>query len=276
MKNKKKKITSIIILGLIVVSAVFIYYSKQKSVKTQEPFICPEDYKTETDQVNAIADFIGAYEKANPNTTVEQILAARYESLVSHSCNQTLENMLQHVSSTTPILRFIEKDFRFEWTSFDESHKVWEIYYPLSGQSSQSFDEELYFNLYPDNLWKKGVVTAKDVADDYIKRADTYIIHSFEAPDPITGGDSYYILSEALFPSETYTNAYITKISAVKGGAYMVSYVKKIIGPESNIEDLVNKWLIKDTSLKNGASMEIGNIGVDPLWMSYLSTQKQN
>ena len=268
--NTKRILIVSCILAVIVIVSYLVMTKVAPS--TVSSTLCPEDYRTETEKINALADFMGSYMKNNPDATVEQLLTSRYEFLVSHSCNQTLKNMLQDVSTSTPMLRFTNEDFKFEWITFDDGNKVWEVYYPLNGQSSDNFNEELYFNLYPDNVWKKGVVTAKDVADDYIKRADTYIIHKFTAPDPITKNDAYFILSEALYPQDTYTNAYITKISTVKGGAYSVIYVKKITGNESNIEDIVNKWFIQDLKLKDGVSIEIGNISIDPSWISNLST----
>ena len=110
---------------------------------TPNPFMCPENYKTETERINALADFFAVYQKSHPSATGEDIQIYRYNFLVSHSCNQTLENMQRDITPvTSPMIRFIGKDFGPQVIKFSDDTKVLTAYYPLKGQDLDNFDEE--------------------------------------------------------------------------------------------------------------------------------------
>jgi len=239
--------------------------------------MCPENYQTAQEQLDGLAKFMSIYQKQYPNATVGQMDTYRYRFLVSNSCNQTLENMLQHVDPImSPMLRFVGEDFGPQIIQFGNDDKVWTAYYTLDGQDLQNPDEELIFNFYLQNIWANQVITAKDIAATYVQNSGTSIIYKFTAPDTITKNTAYFILSDVLYPQQNYAYAYITKISSIQSSAFAVTYSKKITGSGTNLQKNINDWLAQDLGLKNGVSVEIGSVEVEPSWIGYLSTKVNN
>jgi hypothetical protein len=237
-------------------------------------FTCPEVLQAQ-DLPDAYAKFISSYQKLYPSSTVGQMFTYRYRLLVSNSCNQSLENMLQNVDPVySPMIRFVGKDFGPQTIEFSKDTKVWTAYYPLDGQGPADPDEELIFNFYLKNIWTNGSITAKDAADNYVQNSNTDIIYKFTAPDTITKNAAYSIYSDKIYPQQNYAYIYVTKISSIQDSAFAVTYSKKITGDGANLKDDVNNWLAQD--LKGGASTEIGNVEVDPSWINYLSTKGNN
>jgi len=111
-------------------------------------FICPEDLSVH-DLPDVYAKFISDYQKLYPNSTVAQMMTYRFRLLVSHSCNQSLENQLQNVDPVySPMLRFTGKDFGPQTLEFSSDTKVWTAYYPLGGQGLENPDEIRFRQLH--------------------------------------------------------------------------------------------------------------------------------
>jgi hypothetical protein len=240
-------------------------------------FKCPEDYNIEEERTQALADSFGAYLKQYPDSTLQQKMIYRNKFLVSHSCDQTLKNLLQDVDPVySPTIHFVGKDFVTSTVQFDQDTKVWTAYYPLSGQNPEDPDEELIFNFYVKNIYASKNFSAKDVADAYVKNSNTEIIYSFSAPDPITKEMAYFIYSDVIYSQPDYAYVYITKYSSINDSVFAVTYSKKIIDSGANLEEDVNTWLLNDTNDKKaGIAIEIGDIGVDSSWIDYLTAKDQ-
>jgi hypothetical protein len=293
MKNTKKIIIGVIALVLIVVLALFIFHSKKEPAQQQKTldtviinnlatstiddnlfssFMCPEDYKTEMERIYALGDFFGTYQKANPNATDEDIQIYRYKFLVFHSCDQTLKNMQHDVMpDTSPMIRFVGKDFGPEFTQFDANSKLWTAYYT---QGNQTVDEGLIISFYLKNIWSDKIITAKNVADFFVKSGDAKILNKFETPDTANNGTDYFIVSDEIYPELNIAYVSLTKISQVQDGVVSITYSRKMPDDKANLDKNVNDWLTQDLKLKDGATMEMNNIMVDPTWIDYLSKQK--
>lgn len=229
-------------------------------------FRCPEDYPSEEAKRAALNDFIREYSAKFPNNNVRDMLLFRYHLLVTHSCIQTLKSMLANVSPLTEMLSIQNQDFGPKTEELDTKTKVWSVYFRRNGEPAATTDEELIFNFYGWNP----PTSAASIASAFINRNDNVrILGKFEAPDDLTRQPAYFIVSETLYPGETYGFLNISKISSVGTGAYTVTFCKKISG--GNIEEKGKAWVTS----KEGQDIAqlVGHIGVDASWEQHFASQ---
>lgn len=239
-------------------------------------FVCPENYQTAQDMTNATVKFIADYQKEFPQSTLGDLEIYRYHLLVSHSCKETLSNVLTNVSPMNLMVRFQNKDFGPQKTEFTKDTNVLSSYLTLNRQLLTSPEEELIFNFYLENVWSTGTISAEHVAqvvaNSYGQSNDSKVIYKFTAPDPLTKNPDYVIYSYISTPQENYSYVYITKISSVQNSVFSVTYAKKISDTDSkNLENDVNAWVLGDTKATNGVSTQLINVNVSNDWLSYLT-----
>jgi hypothetical protein len=202
----------------------------------------------------------------------------RYQLLVSHTCNTTLENELHDVAPIDTMLRFNGESFGPETTQFDNGTDVWSTYFALNGESLSSPDEELIFNFYLQNVWATSTVTAEEVATTLVQNSAETIDYKFTAPDSATKLPDYFVYSDITYPQQNYGYIYITKISTIQNSAFSVTYAKKITDSAANLDSDINSWLLHElTAAKSnqGPIEEVSNVAVDSSWPSYLASQPE-
>ena len=266
----------VIVLAILVVVGVSIYFSQRGGRNNPlDSFACPESYTSPQDQTNAVAKFISDYSKTSPNATVADMYTYRYHLLVSHSCNKTLVNILQNVTTLDQLLRFEVKDFGPQKTEFTKDTGVLSSYFTLNGQGLENPDEELIFNFYLQDVWAKGAISAEHVAqvvaDSYGQSDTSQVIYKFTAPDTATKKPDFFIFSDITYPDQGYGYLYVTKISSLQNSVFSATYSKKFTANTANLQNDINNWLAQDLKLTDGYSKEIGNIGVDSSWLTYLT-----
>jgi hypothetical protein len=277
MKNIfKQNSIKVVVLVILVVVGVSIYFSQRGGHNNiSDSFACPESYTSPQDQTNAVAKFISEYSKVFPNATVADMYTYRYHLLVSHSCNKTLANMLQNVTTLDQMLRLEAKDFGPQKIEFTKDTGVLSSYFTLDGQGLENPDEELIFNFYLQNVWTNGAISteyvAQVVADSYGQSDTSQVIYKFTAPDTITKNPDFFIFSDVTYPDQGYGYLYVTKISSLQNSVFSITYSRKFTASATKLQSNINDWLAQDLKLADGYSKEIDNIGVDSSWLTYLS-----
>jgi hypothetical protein len=230
-------------------------------------FRCPEQFTSNDAKQAAVGEFIQIYARLFPNNNIRDMMLFRYRLLVTHSCIQTLKSMLTDVSPASEMLRVEDRDFGPKTEEFDPETKIWTVRFAKDGEPTALSEEDLIFNFYG---WKPAT-SPKVIANAFIRpRENLHILGRFEAPDEITKAPTYFIVSETLYPGETYGYVNISKISSVGSGAYTVTLAKKITGASaSNIGEKGKAWYIS----AEGAALDrvVSHVGVDPGWEQYLA-----
>jgi hypothetical protein len=179
--------------------------------------------------------------------------------------------MLMHVSPESEMLRVKDRNFGPRTEEFDRETKVWTVWYRKDGETPALSEEDLIFNFYG---WKPAS-SPEAVADAFTSpRENLLILGQFEAPDDITKAPAYFIVSETLYPGETYGYVNISKISSVGSGAYTVTFAKKITGTSTaNIAEKGRVWFISE----EGTAIfdVVGHVGIDPKWEQYLTQARK-
>jgi len=234
-------------------------------------FRCPEEFTSNEAKQAAVRDFMQAYASRFPNNTVRDMLLFRYRLLVTHSCVQTLNYMLMHVSPDSEMLRVEDRDFGPKTVEFDRKTKVWTVWFRKDGKPPEVSDEDLIFNFYS---WKPAT-SPEAIANAFVSpRENLHILGEFEAPDDITKAPAYFIVSETLYPGETYGYVNISKISSVGSGAYTVTLAKKITGTSTaDIGEKGRVWFISEEG--KAITDVVGHVGVDPAWEQYLTQERK-
>jgi hypothetical protein len=208
-----------------------------------------------------------AYAGQFPNNNVRDMMLFRYRLLVAHSCVQTLKSMLAEVSPLSEMLRVENRDFGPKTEELDPKTKVLTIWFRKNGEPPGLSDEDLILNFYG---WKPPT-SPEAIARAFINpRENLHILGKFTAPDDITRGPAYFIVSETLYPGETYGYVNITKISSVGSGTYAVTFAKRIAGTSTaNIEERGRAWLISAEG--KAISQAVDHVGVDPEWEQHFA-----
>ena len=227
-------------------------------------FQCPEDYASFEAKQTALQQFIQEYTKNFPNNNLRDMLLFRYRLLVAHSCVQTLNSMLADVSPLSEMLSMQNGNYGPRTEEFDPKTKIWTVHFRKDGEPPALANEELIFNFYG---WKPATST-KNIAEAFVnRRDDVRIVGSFEAPDDVTKAPAYFIFSEAIDPGQPEAYIYISKISSVGGGAYTVTFSKKISG--ANSEEKGKAWFVSEEG--QSISRAIAHVGVDPHWEEHFA-----
>ena len=230
-------------------------------------FRCPEEFKSNEAKQAALREFMQAYAGRFPNNNIRDMMLFRYRLLVAHSCVQTLKSMLMDVSPVSEMLRVEDRDFGPRTEEFDRETKVWTVWFRKDGEPPALSDEDLIFNFYG---WKPAT-SPEAIAKAFISpRENLHILGKFEAPDDITKAPAYFIVSETLYPQETYGYVNISKISSVGSGAYTVTLAKKFTGTSTaNIEEKGRVWLISEEG--KAITRVVDHVGIDPTWEQHLA-----
>ena len=88
-------------MAVVAMSVIFLILTRKTQLEKDFANLkCPENNPTETEQEQVVdlSTFMAFYLKQNPNITLEEIKAYRYQFLISHNCKQTLENMSQNIN----------------------------------------------------------------------------------------------------------------------------------------------------------------------------------
>lgn len=230
-------------------------------------FRCPEELTSNDAKQAALQEFMQSYTNRFPNNTVRDMMLFRYRLLVAHSCLQTLSLMLMHVSPVTEMLRVGEGDFGPKTVEFDRKTKVWTVWFRKDGQPPPLSEANLIFNFYG---WKPAT-SAEAIANAFVHpREDLLVLGKFQAPDDVTKAPAYFIVSEGLYPEETYGWVNISKITSVGTGAYTVTFAKKITGTAvADISEKGKAWFVSQEG--KAISGAVGQVGVDPGWKQYFA-----
>jgi hypothetical protein len=230
-------------------------------------FRCPEEFTSKEAKEAALREFMQAYAGRFPNNNIRDMMLFRYRLLVAHSCLQTLNYMFTHVSPTSEMLRVKDRDFGPKTEEFDRKTKVWTVRFRKDGEPPGLSEEDLIFNFYG---WKPAT-SPEAIAKAFISpRENLHILGKFEAPDDITKAPAYFIVSETLYPGETYGYLNISKISSVGSGAYTVTLAKKITGTSTaNIAEEGRVWFISEEG--KAITRVVDHVGIDPTWEQYLA-----
>lgn len=233
-------------------------------------FRCPEEYTSDDAKRSALQNFMRNYAAQFPNNNVRDMMLFRYRLLVAHSCIQTLNYTLTDVSPISEMLRFQDQDFGPKTEEYDSATHVWTVWFRKDGQPAQLSDADLIFNFYG---WPGP--SPDSVAKAYVRpRQYLHPIGQFQAPDELTKQPAFFIVSQTLYPDETYGYVNISKITSVGNGAYTVTLAKKITGGSAaDIERKGKAWLLSDEGKM--ASRSVGNVGVDRSWQQYFEQKKQ-
>ncbi|MGC2161834.1 MAG: hypothetical protein WA634_08005 [Silvibacterium sp.] len=169
------------------------------------------------------------------------------------------------------MLRVQNQDFGPKTQEFDTKTKVWTVYFRKDGEPPELSDEDLIFNFYS---WEPAT-SPEVIAEAFISpRENLHILGKFEAPDEITKAPAYFIVSETLYPGETYGYVNISKISSVGSGAYTVTLAKKITGASTaSIEEKGKIWFISEEG--KATTQLVDHVGVDPAWEQYLAQARR-
>lgn len=243
-------------------------------------FVCPEDYQSPQAREDALITFIDDYSEEHPNATLQDIYTYRHTTLVSHSCNKTLANLLQNISPDDLKLYFVGKDFGPQNLQFTNDTNVWSSYYTLGEQGLANPDEEIILNFYLHDVWTSKKFTAQSVAqniaDSFSQYSNSTLINKFTAPDDITKKPAYFIISDTIHPDQNYAYVYIMKISSIENDVFSVAYSKKFNDDASNLQSNINNWLTQDLGSSEGASSGIANIGVNANWLDYFANKSRS
>jgi hypothetical protein len=230
-------------------------------------FRCPEDYPSSEAKQAALKEFMRAYAAKFPDNNVRDLMVYRYRLLVAHSCIQALQSMLADVSPFSEMLSLQNRDYGPKTEEFDPATKVWTIYFRKDGEPPALSDQGLIFNFYG---WKPAT-SPEAIAQAFVSRRDNVqILGKFQAPDDVTKAPAYFIVSETVYPGQTFGYVNISKITSVGSGAYTVTFSKKIAGSTSaDAAEKGKAWFLSDEGQK--ISHAIDRVGVDTAWEEYLS-----
>jgi hypothetical protein len=244
--------------------------TQDREATLSKSFRCPEEYPSDGAKRSALHEFMRNYAAQFPNNSVRNMMLLRYRLLVEHSCIQTLNSMLADVSPVSEMLRFQTQDFGPKTEEYDSETLVWTAWFRMDGQPPQFSNADLIFNFYG---WPGP--SPDSVAKAYVRpRQYLHLIGQFQAPDEVTRETAFFIVSQTLYPDETYGYVNISKITSVGNGTYTVTLAEKITG--SSTEDIERKgkaWLLSDEGKM--ASRSVGNVGVDRSWQQYFEQKKQ-
>lgn len=178
-------------------------------------FRCPEELTSNDAKQAALQEFMQSYTNRFPNNTVRDMMLFRYRLLVAHSCVQTLSLMLAYVSPVTEMLRVGDGDFGPKTVEFDRKTKVWTVWFRKDGEPPPLSAANLIFNFYS---WKPAT-SAEAIANAFVHpRENVLVLGKFQAPDDVTKTPAYFIVSEALYPGETYGWVNVSKITSLGTG----------------------------------------------------------
>jgi len=244
--------------------------SQDREAALSKSFRCPEEYLSDTAKKSALHDFMQNYAAQFPNNNVRDMMLFRYRLLVAHSCIQTLNSMLTGVAPVSEMLRFQNQDFGPKTEEYNSKTNVWTVWFRKDGQPAQLSQEDLILNFYG---WPGP--SPEIVARAFVRpRQDLHVIGQFEAPDDLTKAPAYFIVSQTLYPDETYGYVNISKISSVGNGTYTVTLAKRITGGSTaDIERKGMAWFVSDEG--KAAIHTVGDVGVDGSWQRYFEQKKQ-
>jgi hypothetical protein len=255
-------------VALAPVSAVAVAPTVQDSSANtsalSRSFQCPESYPSDEARRLSLENFLKSYAAASPNNNTRDVMLFRYRLLVEHSCMLTLKSMLERVTPLSAMLSVQNNDFVPRTEEFDPKTKVWTVRFRKDGEPEATAEQELIFNFYG---WRNGP-SAQSIATAFVRRRDNVqVLGSFEAPDDLTRLPAYIVVSETIYPGDSYGYVNISKISSVGSGAFTVTYTKKISGP-----DMARKgaaWLL--TPEGKAFMRTVEDVGVDPGWEQYFA-----
>lgn len=236
------------------------------------PFRCPEDYPSIQAKQSALRNFLQAYAARFPKATVHDLFLYRYRLLVAHSCHQTLQYMLGHVSPTTEMLRFQNQNYGPKVKKFDPATKVWSAFYVKDGERPGAAKEELIFNF----CGRSPPRSPESVAKSFTNRSDNVkILRGFAARDSITKSFAYFFVSETTYPQMRYAYANITKINSAGSSAYSVTFTKEISGTgPAGVDHNVRSWLLSEEG--KATTTANGLVGVGASWREHLTNPHDN
>jgi hypothetical protein len=244
--------------------------SQDSEAALSKSFRCPEEYPSDRAKESALHEFMQNYTARFPNNTIRDMMLFRYRLLVEHSCIQTLNSMLTDVAPLSEMLRFQNQDFGPKTEKYNPETNAWTVWFRKDGQPAQLSEADLIINFYgwpgpsPDIVAKAFVPPRQDI----------HVIGQFEAPDELTKEPAYFIVSQTLYPDETYGYVNISKITSVGNGTYTVTLTKKITGSSTpDIERKGKAWSLSDEG--KAASRNLGNVGVDRSWQEYFEQEKK-
>jgi hypothetical protein len=229
-------------------------------------FRCPEEYSSDEAKQAAVQEFMKAYAARFPNNNVRDMMLSRYRLLVAHSCNQTLNFMLTDVAPLSEMLRFQTQDFGPKTEEYDSDTKVWSVWFRKNGQPPARSEADVIFNFYG---WPGS--SPETIARAFLRpRQDLRIIGKFEAPDDVTKKPAIFVVSETLYPNETYGYVNLSKITSFGSGTYTVTFAKKLTGDSTaEIERKGVAWFLSE---EGKATFDtIGHVGVDRAWEQYFA-----
>jgi hypothetical protein len=244
--------------------------SQDTEVALSKSFRCPEEYPSDMAKKSALREFMQNYTAQFPNNNVRDMMLFRYRLLVDHSCIQSLNSMLSAVAPLSEMLRFQNQDFGPKTEKYNSETNVWTVWFRKDSQPAQLSEADLIFNFYG---WPGP--SPDTVAKAFVRpRQDIQVIGQFEAPDDLTKEPAYFIVSQTLYPDETYGYVNISKIASIGNGTYTVTLAKKIRGSSApDIEHNCKAWFLSDEG--KAASRSLGNVGADLSWQQYFEQKKK-
>lgn len=231
-------------------------------------FRCPEQYSSDSQRRAAVLEFIREYMMKCPENNSRDLIIMRYRLLVAHSCIQTLKTMLTNVGPMSEMLRFEGDNLGPRTEEYDRQTKVWTVWFRKDGEPPGLSAESLTFNFY-----ESPGTTPESVAAAFVRsRRNLKIVGKFEAPDELAKKPAFFILSETLYPDETYGYVNYSKISSVGRGAYTVTLSRKISGTStSDIRQKGEMWFL--TPMGQEYSQTLSRVGVDKSWEQYFASK---
>lgn len=269
-------------VGLAVCAAVVITSAGWLFLrhKTSDGFRCPENYADQAEYVDDLAKYISMREKQTPGLSLDEIMAERKTLMEQHECKGVPLQDLKKILDDSPLAsdsaslvskssaRIIGPDARsisLVGSSFgpydvtrDSDTKVTTAYY------QGGLGDWFIFNFYLPGVYRSDVFTAKDVADNIREQLASLAFFSFQAPDPSTGADAYYLALIDEQKEENKATVFLMKIGTMSGAVYGVIYGRDF----SDMEDAKGSaiaWISQDAETYFS---EVGGIAPDKKWLA--------
>lgn len=221
-------------------------------------FRCPESLP-DTEQQQAVKDYLLWVGKAHPDWTVQKVLETRYRLLQTHQCAVTLQNIRANTNPSTastlgtsaaatpyPPLEFVGQVFYFHDKRGISSGSA--LYYAPDRQDPDQASQSIIINYYNAKLDDGSVVSAESIAKAMLQRFSAQggiVVTSFAVPDKSGNGKlTYFVVSYYIYPSDGNGDIWFSKIEQINGAVVGTLYKRQIPGSDAgNIATNVRGWL---------------------------------
>ncbi len=153
-------------------------------------------------------------------------------------------------------------------TEFNPKTGVWSVFFDPEDSAPEAGDTGLILNFYGWNP----ASSAQEVAQRFVNRYGSEVIFKFQAPDPDTKKPAYFLFFKDFRIEKGYGYADITKVAEVDGGAYAITFSRRLRGKnKEEIANAIRAWLL--TPEGKAAESAVSNMTADASWREALKAQ---